>query len=175
MHRLSTLLLVFLVAGIFAAKDKDDQPLTITGKVQFPGGSRLPIEKDAQLTVKLQDVSLMDAPSKLIAQTTAKLVRFPASFTIKYSSKQIEPFNSYSLSAVVENKKKELLYINDVSVRVQPIGADRTKTKDIPVKQIKSTVYYEKYEFDFVIVFFVQNLKSLNFNLQYYQRSNGLN
>ena len=73
-----------------------------------------------------------------VYQSKTKLVRFPTGFTIQYSAKNISQGATYTLQATVENKKKQLLYTNDVRIRVTPVGADRTKSIDVSVIQVES-------------------------------------
>ncbi|CAF3712714.1 unnamed protein product [Rotaria sp. Silwood1] len=100
---------------------KSEKQLILTGRVTFPGGSSVPIEPDGKLTVELQDTSLADAPAKVIARGTSKVTRFPVVFGLKYSPSQILDGHTYSLDASIKNKNNELLYINDVYIRVTPL------------------------------------------------------
>ena len=117
---------------------KDNQQFILRGRITFSGASRIPIEKNAKLTVQLQDTSLADAPGKVIAQGTAKVIRFPTVFGIRYSTKQITSGNTYTLHATIKNKKDELLYTNDVQIKITPVGVSRTKSIDVPVILVKS-------------------------------------
>ncbi|CAF2531536.1 unnamed protein product [Rotaria sp. Silwood2] len=128
------------MVSIYAASlAKKEQTITLRGRVIFPSGSRMPIESDGTLTVELQDTSLADAPARVIAQGTGKAIRFPMAFAIKYSPKQIIPGSFCSLHVTIRNKNNELLYINDVHIRVNPIGLDRTTFIDVPVILVKNT------------------------------------
>ena len=109
----------------------------MSGRVVFPGGSSTPVESNVILVVELQDISLADAPAKLIAQTTSTASLFPMSFAIKYTSKQAGSGISYSLTAIIRNQNGDLLYINEVSVDVIPVGSSRTTSIDVPVICVK--------------------------------------
>ncbi len=63
-------------------------------------------------------------------------------FAIKYSPRQIVRGSTYSLHVSIRNKKNELLYINDVHIRVKPTGLERTKLIDVPVILVKSKWRY---------------------------------
>ena len=117
---------------------KKEQKITMRGRVVFPGGSNIPVEPDAKLTVELQDTSLADAPAKVIARGTGKAVRFPMAFAIRYTPSEVASGFVYSLSVTIRNKNDELLYVNDVRVLVTPLGAERTKFIDVPVILTKS-------------------------------------
>jgi uncharacterized lipoprotein YbaY len=58
-------------------------------------------------------------------------------FAIRYSPSQVTNGVSYSLGVSIRNKKNELLYINDVYAAITPLGANRTKFIDVPVKSVK--------------------------------------
>ncbi|CAF2544178.1 unnamed protein product [Rotaria sp. Silwood2] len=109
------------------------------GRVTFLPNIKIPTESGARLTVALQDTSLADAPAKTIARSISKAVRFPMTFTIKYSRSQVSEGRTYSLSATVRDKNNELLYINDAHIRVIPVGPRRTKFIDVPVIRVKQT------------------------------------
>jgi putative lipoprotein len=114
------------------------RPLTLRGRVLFPTGSNIPIEKDGILTVELQDVSLADAPAKVIAKSIGQAIEFPMAFAIKYQPGDFVDGMRYSLQATIRNKKNDLLYINDVHVGVTPVGVQRTTNIDVPVIFVNS-------------------------------------
>ncbi|CAF3531835.1 unnamed protein product [Rotaria sp. Silwood1] len=109
------------------------------GRVTFLPSFQIPTESGARLTVALQDTSLADAPAKVIARSISKAIRFPIAFAIKYLPSQISEGRTYSLSATIRDKNNELLYINDVNIRVTPVGPRRTKFIDVPVISVKQT------------------------------------
>ncbi|CAF0992667.1 unnamed protein product [Rotaria sp. Silwood1] len=110
------------------------------GRVTFLPSFQIPTESGARLTVALQDTSLADAPAKVIARSISKAIRFPIAFAIKYLPSQISEGRTYSLSATIRDKNNELLYINDVNIRVTPVGPRRTKFIDVPVIKTKPVV-----------------------------------
>ncbi len=126
----------FLDAAILPKDQKNI--LTLRGRVVFPTGSNIPIQTNGTLTVELQDVSLADAPAKVIAKSVGQAIQFPMAFAIKYQPAKIVKGRSYSLQATIRNKKNELLYTNDVYVGVTPLGIKRTKIIDVPVMLVKS-------------------------------------
>lgn len=117
---------------------KDAERLVIRGRVLFPGGSRIPVETGGKLFVQLQDTSLADASSKVIAKYVGKAIRFPMAFAIKYTPDQVGDGVSYSLQVTIRSKTGELLYINDMHVPAIPLGTQRTKLIDVPVILVKS-------------------------------------
>ncbi len=112
--------------------------MTLRGRVVFPTGSNVPIESDGILTVELQDVSLADAPAKVIAKSIGQAIKFPMAFAIKYQPGDFVDGMRYSLQATIRNKKNDLLYINDVHVGVTPVGVQRTTNIDVPVIFVNS-------------------------------------
>ncbi|CAF1062802.1 unnamed protein product [Adineta ricciae] len=120
-----------------APTSKAEEKLVIRGRVLFPENSRVQIERGAKVTVELQDVSLLDAPAKVIAKGTEKASRFPIAFAIKYLPSQITKGYTYSINVAIRNKQNELLYINDVHIPIIPLGAQRTKFISVPVIRVK--------------------------------------
>lgn len=87
--------------------------------------NRMALPADAQLTVSLNDVSLADAPAKVLARqeinTAGKQV--PISFTLTYDPTQVQANHTYSISARIE-QQGQLLYINTEHIRVKLDGTD---------------------------------------------------
>ncbi|CAF3987842.1 unnamed protein product [Rotaria sordida] len=131
--------LIYINSLDTASVSQHGQYLLMRGRVIFLPSFKISIESGARLIVELQDTSLADAPAKVIARTIRKAVQFPISFAIKYLPSKVSNRRIYSLSATVRNKKNELLYINNVHVRVIPIGSRRTKFVNIPVIRVKQT------------------------------------
>ncbi|CAF1322512.1 unnamed protein product [Rotaria sordida] len=132
-------LIYVLVSCDVTSTAKPEQSLIMHGRITFLPNFQIPTESDAKLTVELQDTSLADASAIVIARSISKAVQFPISFAIKYSPSQILEGHTYSLSVTIKDNKNELLYINDVYIRVTPVGSSRTKLIDIPVKSVKQT------------------------------------
>ncbi|CAF1393483.1 unnamed protein product [Rotaria sp. Silwood1] len=130
-------IICFVAINDGAKVSKGAQNIILTGRVTFPEGSSTPVEPDGKLTVELQDTSRADAPAKVIARGTSKVIKFPVVFGIKYSSNQITPGQLYSLHANIRNKKNELLYTNNVRILVPPLNVDRKKPIEVPVVLVK--------------------------------------
>lgn len=58
-------------------------------------------------------------------------------FAIRYSPSQVKDGLIYSLRVTITNQKDELLYTNDVHVRIKPLGVNRTRFIDVPVISVK--------------------------------------
>ncbi|CAF3787965.1 unnamed protein product [Rotaria sp. Silwood1] len=111
----------------------------LTGRVTFPEGSPTPIESDGTLTVELQDISLPDRPPKVVATGTSKVIQFPVVFGISYSSNQIVDKHTYALKANIRNENGELLYTNEVPLRVTSLNVDLDYRIEVPVRLAEKT------------------------------------
>ena len=93
----------------------------VTGSVTYGNGAALPA--GAALTVELRDVSRADAPSDLIArQVIPDSGPPPTDFRLDYRRADIDPRNTYSVSARVETAAGKLLFINDTAYLVLTYG-----------------------------------------------------
>lgn len=90
---------------------------SITGTVFYR--ERIALPDNAVVTVKLQDVSLADAPAKVIAehQFETNGAQVPFDFVLAYDTSKIEARNRYSVSARIEVDGK-LRFITDTSYQV---------------------------------------------------------
>ena len=115
---LSAVVIVFglIVPGIAADKDKAE------------------FTADTVCEIQIQDVSIADAPAKVIAKTTIKdLKEFPIKFEIEYDPTLIKDNADIAVSVRI-NTKGKLEYINDTKIAV----ITRNKpTKDVTVPVIK--------------------------------------
>ena len=106
----------------------------VTGSVTYGKGDILPA--GAALTVELRDVSRADAPSILIArQVIPDPGPPPVAFRLDYRRADIDPRNTYSVSARVETAEGKLLFINDTAYLVLTYGhPDRADLELIAVE-----------------------------------------
>jgi uncharacterized lipoprotein YbaY len=103
----------------------------ITGKITHVGSNN--IDKNAQIAVSLQDVSLMDAAAQFIATTSISDAKtFPISYKLKYNPVDIKPHHTYAIMARITGPDNRLLFINDVETRADFTGL-RSATVDIAV------------------------------------------
>jgi len=93
------------------------QPVRVTGTVTWR--ERIAIPPDAQVVVRLQDVSRMDAPAVVLAEqrfeTAGRPPPFPFEFTIDAAN--VNPSLRYTVAARVE-RGGQLLFINDTAYPV---------------------------------------------------------
>ena len=98
------LVLVPLVASLFAGctmKREKNTMSTVTGTVTFL--QRIALPPDAEVRLRLEDISLQDAPAGVIGEQTitAKGKQVPFAFAIEYDPKVIEESHSYSVQAEI--------------------------------------------------------------------------
>jgi uncharacterized lipoprotein YbaY len=97
----------------------------ITGTVTYRNRGALP--PTAVLEVSLQDVSLADAPAKVIStqRIEAGGKQAPFAYELFYDPAQIDPRMTYSVSARI-TEGSELLFISDTMIPVLTRGAPMT-------------------------------------------------
>jgi len=110
----------------------------IYGRVLLNGdvNQAVRVPSDAQLVVRLEDISLADASSTVLKQTQiSNLTTFPFYYRLQIPTK-ISSALSYTLSAEI-TKGDTLLYITDTVI---PVKTDTKSpiTIDIPVVAVKS-------------------------------------
>ena len=95
----------------------EDADASVTGTVTYL--ERITLTPAATLTVQLRDTSLMDVASKLITeQVIADPGQVPIEFRLRYRRGDIEPRNTYSVSARIEEADGRLAFINDTAYDV---------------------------------------------------------
>jgi putative lipoprotein len=126
-------------SGKMIVKDcKLDQPLnaetgTVTGTVTYL--QRMALPPTAVILVQLQDVSLADAPAKLIAEQTYNLGQrqVPVPFALNFDPAKIDPKHTYSVSAKITVDGK--LYF--ISEKPHPVLTDGKPSQvEIVLKQV---------------------------------------
>jgi putative lipoprotein len=115
---------------------KLDEPLTgaaVTGTVTYL--ERMALPPNAVMQVQLLDVSLADAPSKVIAEQSTNLGQHqvPVPFTLSYDPAKIDEKHSYSASAKITVEGK-VWFASDRSYPVVTKG--NPTHADITLKQV---------------------------------------
>tara|TARA_Y100001960_G_C14741059_1_gene863040 strand:- start:99 stop:527 length:429 start_codon:yes stop_codon:yes gene_type:complete len=105
---------------------------SITGTVAYR--ERIALPDNALVTVTLQDISLADAPAKVIAKHRFETngAQVPFEFDLAYHTAKIEPRHRYSVSARIEVDGK-LRFITDTSY---PVITDEEKTDNVNLRLI---------------------------------------
>lgn len=89
------------------------------GSVQVSGQliylQRIALPPNAKATVQLLDVSLADAPAKVVAKQVIELEnrQIPVPFSLQIGRDKLKPRHSYSLAARIEDGSGRLLWITD--------------------------------------------------------------
>ncbi|HFQ5193521.1 TPA: YbaY family lipoprotein [Vibrio vulnificus] len=108
---------------------KDQGIQTISGTVFYR--ERIALPEDAAVTLVLEDVSLADAPAKVIAKhkfiTNGKQV--PLSFDLAYDSKKLIANHRYNVRARIEVNGR-LRFISDTIV---PVITDEANTHNVEI------------------------------------------
>ena len=90
---------------------------SVTGTVTYR--ERIALSPGATLQVQLRDVSLQDAASILIAeQVIQNPGQVPIKFKIDYNRDDLDPRNTYSISARINESDGRLAFINDTAYEV---------------------------------------------------------
>ena len=90
---------------------------SVTGSVTYR--ERIALSQDSTVHVQLRDTSYQDAPSVLIAeQVIHNPGQVPIEFKIDYNGDDLEPRNTYSISASITGPDGRLLFINDTAYDV---------------------------------------------------------
>ena len=96
------------------------EPETLTGAITYDGDPAIP--SGAVLTVELIDVSLVDAPSVLIAARTVENPGpFPIEFSVPYHPDDIDARSRYGLHISISLNDR-LIYVNDTAFDVITLG-----------------------------------------------------
>ena len=102
----------------------------VTGTVTYR--QRIALPEDAVVTVQIRDVSLMDAPAKVVGEevihTDGKQVPIP--YAVAYDPDEIDERNTYSMFVRIEDGAGKLLFISDTSV---PVITHGNPTKDVEI------------------------------------------
>lgn len=127
------LLCLALLAGCVSAPPAPSGPsaAAVTGQVVWR--ERLLLPPQAKVIVRLQDVSLADAPARLVAEAVIPAQTPPVAFSLGYDPAQVSPSARYAVSARVEVDGR-LRFINDTAVPV--INGGPTSDVEVLVKGV---------------------------------------
>lgn len=90
-----------------------ERTIAVTGSITYR--ERMALPPTAQVEIQLSDVSLMDAPSKTIAQQsfTADGRQVPFAFSLTVDERKLDPRGRYSVSARITDASGKLMFITD--------------------------------------------------------------
>jgi putative lipoprotein len=106
----------------------------ISGTLDLQNGSELP--PNTVIEVSLADVSLADAPMKVITKKRINPAQaLPIYFSLEYDPKLIILGHSYAVSARIQSVEGKLLWINDM--RYSVLDAKNTSITDEKAQTVK--------------------------------------
>jgi putative lipoprotein len=90
-----------------------NQWVTVSGSIAYR--ERIALPEDAQIEVRVDDVSLADAPSKTIARQAfaADGQQVPIDFLIRFDRSRVEPRHSYAVAARITGADGKLMFSTD--------------------------------------------------------------
>jgi putative lipoprotein len=96
---------------------------------------KIALPPDAVLNIQLQDVSLADAPAKVISERViSDFGQVPIPFKLAYNAAEIDTRNTYAVQARIEDGAGVLLFINTSAYNV--ITHDNPSDLEIQVDQV---------------------------------------
>lgn len=119
-ERIATVVMASMIAFLLACTSlQSRRPLVehVSGKVTYL--ERMALPPDAVVTVTLADVSRMDAPAQVVAQTTirAEGIQVPIPFEIAYDPAAIDEASTYAVRAQIHLEDR-LLFTSDTAHHV---------------------------------------------------------
>ena len=123
--RAFALSLAILPLAACATLGPSEQPVSVTGQITYR--ERIALPPTAQIEIQLSDVSLMDAPSRTIAQQsfTADGRQVPFAFSLTVDQRPLDPRHSYAVSARITDASGRLMFITDTRNSVAFDGRSR--------------------------------------------------
>jgi putative lipoprotein len=118
-------------AGASSAPPTGPSSAAVTGQVVWR--ERIMLPPQTKVIVRLQDVSLADAPAKVLAEAVIPAQTPPVAFSLGYDPSQVSPSARVTVSARVEVDGR-LRFINDTSIPV--INGGPTQDVEVLVKGI---------------------------------------
>ncbi|MEL7292085.1 MAG: YbaY family lipoprotein [Pseudomonadota bacterium] len=138
MKRLWGLVLAVVIGSVLVGCQTSEQKQpqskidNITGTIAYR--ERIALPDDAVITVTLQDISLADAPAKVIAKHRFESngAQVPFEFDLAYDMQKIDARHRYSLSARIE-VDGQLRFITDT---VYPVITDDAHTESVALRLV---------------------------------------
>lgn len=126
----ASIFLSLALGGCAQPAGEDTPAATVSGTATYL--QRIALPEDAVMTVRIEDISLADAPAETIGEQVIETggQQVPIAFEVPYDPSQIIENHTYGLRVRIESGSGELLFINDTVVPVITRGAP---TEDIEV------------------------------------------
>ncbi|WP_033074482.1 YbaY family lipoprotein [Sphingopyxis sp. MWB1] len=95
------------------------QPVQVMGEISYR--ERIALPPTAQIEIRVDDVSRMDAPARTLARQafTANGRQVPFAFSLTVDKGEIDPRGRYTLSARITDASGRLMFITDTHNDVQ--------------------------------------------------------
>jgi putative lipoprotein len=119
----ASIALAMSLSACAATGEAANQQYTVSGKIAYR--ERIALPPSAQIEVKLDDVSLADAPARTIARQAfgADGQQVPIAFLLRFDRSAIEAKHSYAVSARITGDDGKLMFITDTRNSVTFDGA----------------------------------------------------
>ena len=128
----SIIILAVVTVLVLAGCSSGGGEASVSGNIVSRGSVTLP--DGANIQVQIQDISVADAPAKVIGEQTidGSGKSLPVPYEVSYDSSEIDDRFSYSMSVRIEDKDGKLIYISDTNTPVITSG-NPTENVDINV------------------------------------------
>lgn len=107
----------------------------VTGTITYK--ERISLPSNALVTVTLEDISLADAPSKVIAKHRFELngSQVPLEFDLAYHNNKLKPQHTYNVRARID-VSGQLKFISDT---IYPVLTDRERTSHVDLQLVSAS------------------------------------
>lgn len=102
-----------------------EEPVTVTGSIAYR--ERIALPPTAQVEIRLDDVSLADAPARTLARQafTADGRQVPFAFSLTVDRNRLDPRHTYAVAARISDTDGRLMFITDTHNSVDFAGKAR--------------------------------------------------
>jgi putative lipoprotein len=119
-----------LLVSACGSSEQEEERSPVTGTVTYR--ERIALPDDAVVTVRIQDVTRMDAAAQVMGEQVIHTSgsQVPVAYAVPYDPEAIDDGYSYSMSARIEDGAGKLLFISDTVV---PVITRDNPTKDVEI------------------------------------------
>ena len=126
--------LLFIFVGLFLVGcTSGSGEAAVSGNIVSQESVTLP--EGATVQVQIQDVSLADAPAKVVGEQSidGSGEHLPIAYEVAYDPAGIEDRNAYSMSVRIEDAEGKLIYISDTNT---PVITRDNPTEDVDINVV---------------------------------------